>query len=138
MEKLTFALRESCLLLSCATVVIAATLAHMGLLFHTYITLCHLCYYANLCIHSIQAIHFCPLYSTHFTMGNWFHSFYNTHFIFCIYSMNFIQLRFIYFSSPYSITEDSCSQKGIFLFQWKLESRKIWLSDKRMRLKGIQ
>ena len=32
-EKLTFALKECCLLLSCATVVIAATLAHVGLLF---------------------------------------------------------------------------------------------------------
>ena len=32
-EKLSFALKEFYLLLSCATVVIAATLAHVGLLF---------------------------------------------------------------------------------------------------------
>ena len=46
-EKLTFAMRKCCLLLLCATVVIAATLAHVGLfsdggnLLHHLFLFCH-------------------------------------------------------------------------------------------------
>ena len=42
---LTFALKECCLLLLCATVVIAATLAHLGLFSIVYISLYKFCGY---------------------------------------------------------------------------------------------